>query len=207
MSDLIVAGIGTEVGKTVVSAILATLLNADYWKPIQSGEDTDTDTMSTLLDLEKHKIFPPAYSFKAPLSPHHAARLEKCRIDPSNIKKPITNKPLIIEMAGGILVPLNENLLSLDLFSSWNASWVVVSKHYLGSINHTLLTLEQLKRSNISVLGIIFNGEPNLDSEKAIMDFSQIPCLGRVLPQKEIHLKTIQQQAEQWQQFGILSHR
>lgn len=141
MVDIIVAGIGTGVGKTVVSAIITTLFKGDYWKPIQSGEvDADSQVIAKLLSLEC-TVHPPAYSFKAPLSPHHAARLENQTIDPDKIIPPNTNRPLVIEMAGGIFVPLRDNLLSIDLFKSWNASWILVSKHYLGSINHTLLTI------------------------------------------------------------------
>jgi len=203
MVDIIVAGIGTEVGKTVVSAIITTLLKGDYWKPIQSGEvDADSQVIAKLLPSEC-TVYPPTYSFKAPLSPHHAARLENQTINPARIIPPKNHRPLIVEMAGGILVPLSEDLLSIDLFKSWNAPWIIVSKNYLGSINHTLLTVETLITHQVEILGIIFNGEPNQDSENAILKISKIPLLGRLFPEKTMNQSKIQRYAKQWQRSGI----
>lgn len=203
MVNYIVAGIDTDVGKTVVSAIITTLVDGDYWKPIQSGDvDPDSDVVSRLLS-PRHIIHPSAYSFKAPLSPHHAARLENRTVDLNKITPPVSHRPLITEMAGGIFVPLSENLLSIDLFTAWEAKWILVSKHYLGSINHTLLTIEALKRRKVPLLGLIFNGEANPDSERAILNFSNTRALGRVLPEKRIDLSTIERYAKQWQQSGI----
>lgn len=201
MYKIIVAGSGTDVGKTIVSAILATLMDGDYWKPIQCGEEgcSDTAIMKQLLDTTRHQIYPSAYTFKAPLSPHHAARLEGVSINLDFIIPPKTIRPLIIEGVGGIFVPLTTNVLSIDLFKLWDCQWIVVSKHYLGSINHTLLTLDALKRQKIPVAGIIFNGEPNPDSEAAILEISQVPLLGRLLPEPNIDLQTIQRYATQWQ--------
>lgn len=188
---IIVAGIGTDVGKTAVSSILSLLFKADYWKPIQCGDDSMMPQGIT--------VHPPAYTFKAPLSPHHAARLENTTINWETIIPPQTTCPLIIESIGGIFVPLTTNLLSIDLFQSWHCQWVVVSKHYLGSINHTLLTLEALKQRRIPTLGLIFNGEPNLDSEAAILAFSGVPLLGRLLPEANLNLETLQKYVKQWQ--------
>lgn len=195
--NIIVAGIGTHVGKTVVSAILTTALKADYWKPIECG-DSDTATMQRLLDPTQHILHPPAYSFKIPASPHHAARLEKKIIDLSKIAPPQTERPLIIESVGGLYVPLNLATHTLDLFKKWQAQWIVVSKHYLGSINHTLLTLEALKRNQLPVIGVVLNGRPNRDSEAAIFALSGIPCIGRVLPEIHINRDTIARYAKQW---------
>lgn len=195
MYKIIVAGIGTEVGKTIASAILATLLKGSYWKPIECGH-SDTACIQSLTNAPIH---PPAYSLLAPLSPHHAARLEKQTIEPNKIIPPVTTSPLIIESTGGIFVPINETTLTLDLFQEWNCRWVVVSKHYLGSINHTLLTLDALKKRNIAIAGVIFNGEANLDSENAILQISKIPLLGRLLPEPIINRQTIQRYANQWQ--------
>jgi dethiobiotin synthetase len=201
MKNIIVAGSGTDVGKTVVAAILTTLLKGDYWKPIQCGDEetADTATMKILVDTTRHQIYPPAYSFKTPLSPHHAARLENTSICVSAIIPPRTQRPLIIESIGGVFVPLTTHVLTIDLFKSWDCRWVIVSKHYLGSINHTLLTIEALKRYQVSIAGIIFNGEPNPDSEAAILEVSQLPCLGRVLPEPCLDPQTIQRYAIQWQ--------
>lgn len=201
MTKIIVAGSGTGVGKTVIAAILATLLKGDYWKPIQcgEGEESDIDAMQQLLDPTLHHIHSPAYSLKAPLSPHHAARLEKRSIHLESISPPQTAAPLIIEGVGGVYVPLTVKALTIDLFKPWNCRWVIVSKHYLGSINHTLLTIDALKRHRVSIAGIIFNGEPNSDSEAAIMEISGLPLLGRLLPEQHIDRQTIQRYAKQWQ--------
>jgi len=201
MHRIMVAGIGTNVGKTVVSAILTTLLKGDYWKPIQCGEEenSDTATMKRWIDTTRHSIHSPAYSLKASLSPHHAARLENTLIRLDSITPPQTIGPLIIEGVGGIFVPLTLKMSSLDLFKSWDCQWVIVSKHYLGSINHTLLTLEVLKKLCLPILGIIFNGEHNPDSESAILEISQIPVLGRLLPEANLNPQTIQRYANQWQ--------
>lgn len=201
MSRIMVAGIGTDVGKTVVSAILTTLVNGDYWKPIQSGgeETSDTANMKRWIDTSVHKVHSPAYSLKAPLSPHHAARLENTEIQLDAIAVPETDRPLIIEGVGGVLVPLTTKVSTMDLFGSWDCKWVIVSRHYLGSINHTLLTIELLKKLGIQVIGIIFNGEINPDSESAILEISQIPFLGRLLPETDINHQTIQRYAKQWQ--------
>lgn len=207
MVEVIIAGIGTEVGKTVVSAIITTLFKGDYWKPIQSGGiDPDSEIIAKLLPSDCI-VYPPAYSFKAPLSPHHAARLESQIIVPGKIIPPDTTRPLIIEMAGGIFVPLREDLLSIDLFKSWKAPWILVSKHYLGSINHTLLTVEALINHQVEVLGIIFNGEPNPDSENAILKYSKIPLLARLYPEKIMNKSKIQRYAKQWEQSGIHLHK
>jgi dethiobiotin synthetase len=201
MNRIIVAGIGTEVGKTVVAAILTTYLQGEYWKPIQCGaeEDSDTVMMKKLIDSTIYRIHESAYSLQTPVSPHHAARLENISICLENIIPPQTTRPLIIESVGGIFVPLTANILSFDLFKSWNIPWILVSSHYLGSINHTLLTLDALKRNNISIAGLVFNGDPNHDSESAILEFSQVPALGRLLPEPTIDSTTIQKYAKLWQ--------
>lgn len=200
MRNFIVAGQGTDVGKTVVAAILATLMNAEYWKPIQCGcgEESDSERIRMLLDPEKQLVHPPVYALKALLSPHHAARLEGISIDPDSISLPKTDRPLIIEMCGGILVPLTMEKLCINLFKKWSAEWILVSRHYIGSINHTLLTLEALKQRGIRLAGVVFNGEPNPDSEAAILFHAQAPCLARVLPEKNINKPLIQRYAEEW---------
>lgn len=201
MHKIIVAGSGTDVGKTIVSAILVTLMKGDYWKPIQCGDEENTDVavMKKLIDTTNHHIFPPAYSLKEPLSPHHAARLENFSINVDTIIPPKTTRTLIIESVGGIFVPLTTKVLSMDLFKTWESQWIVVSRHYLGSINHTLLTINALKEQKISIAGLIFNGKPNSDSETAILEISKLPLLGRLFPEPHINQKTIQRYVKQWQ--------
>ena len=199
----IIAGIGTNVGKSVVSAILTTCLHADYWKPIQCGKKKRADTaiMHTLIDTKKHAIHTPAYSFKNALSPHHAARLEHVEIDSTKITLPDTKRPLIIESVGGIFAPLTTRMTTYDLFHSWNIPWIIVSKHYIGSINHTLLTVDALQRRGVSIAGLIFNGCPNTDSESAILHMTHLPLLARLLPEKKINQQTIQRYAQKWQKI------
>lgn len=200
MKRIMVAGIGTDVGKTVVSAVLTHLLQADYWKPFQCGaeEMSDSVTIKNWINIKNQTIHPSAYSFKAPLSPHHAASLESIEINFDLVKIPETKSSLIIEGVGGVFVPLTRQSLSIDLFKEWNCRWIIVSKHYLGSINHTLLTIEALKKISIPILGIIFNGEINHESEAAILNISNLPFLGRLLPEKNLNLQTIQRYAEEW---------
>ena len=191
MRGLIVTGISTEVGKTVVSAILAKALRADYWKPIEAGGH-DTETVK---QLSGAYCYPSAYQLKHPLSPHRAAELENITIDPKRIIPPKAER-LIIEGCGGVMVPYGEGHLG-TLFASWNLPWVVVSRHYLGSINHTLLTLEWLKMKRQHVLGVIFNGESNPATERCI----DAPCLGHVYPEKTLNQRKIAWYAKQ---FGTL---
>lgn len=201
MCNVMVAGAGTDVGKTIVSAILTTLLDTDYWKPIQCGneENSDTTIIKNWIDTKRHFVHSPAYSLKAPLSPHHAARLENTAIALDAIRLPQTERSLVIEGIGGVFVPLTKKILSLDLFKSWNCKWVVVSRHYVGSINHTLLTIEALKQQQVPIIGIIFNGEPNPDSEEVISEMTQLPCLGRLFPEENLNPLIIQSYAKKWQ--------
>jgi dethiobiotin synthetase len=201
MNRMMVAGTGTDVGKTIVSAILTTLLDGDYWKPIQCGdeENSDTVTMKRWLGATRYTIHPPAYSLKASLSPHHAARLENASIRLDSIVLPHTSRPLIIESVGGVLVPITLKTLSIELFKSWGCQWVVVSRHYLGSINHTLLTIEVLKQFHLPLLGIIFNGEYSPDTESAILENSELPLLGRLLPEVNFNPQIMQRYVKQWQ--------
>lgn len=200
MNKIIIAGNGTDVGKTIASAIIVTAMKGDYWKPVECGEAENSDTarMRKWLD-STHHVYPPAYSLKACLSPHHAARLENITIDLKSIVPSENTHPLIIEIAGGIFTPLSTKILNIDLFKTWKSQWIVVSRHYLGSINHTLLTLEALQRRNIPIVGLIFNGELNPDSESAILEISQLPILGRLLPESDINPQIIQRYAKQWQ--------
>lgn len=199
MKRIMVAGIGTEVGKTVVSGILAMLLEGDYWKPIQCGPEVESDSAVMRSWLGEDRVHPSAYSFQAAISPHSGARLENRSIALEAIVPPATSCPLIIEGVGGILVPLTGNRHTLDLFENWDCQWVVVSRHYLGSINHTLLTLERLKERGLPILGIIFNGPSTPDTESAILEISKVPCLGALFPESHLDKSTFQRYVTQWQ--------
>jgi len=196
---LFVTGIGTEVGKTVAAAILTEALAADYWKPVQSGsvDQTDTATVKQLVSNPSSRFYPEAYLLQAPLSPHAAAAAENIRIKPAEIRLPATQNHLIIEGAGGLLVPLTADFLMLDLIQQLQAEVILVSRNYLGSINHTLLSLEVLKNRRIPVAGIIFNGEPNPATETYILNYSQISRLLAVLPEKNLSPAVIKKYAAQ----------
>lgn len=167
---LFVTGIGTGIGKTIVSAILTESLKADYWKPIQSGDLDNSDTIKVkqLVTNSISKFHPEAYRLTQPFSPHKSAAIDGISIDPKKIVLPLTNNKLIIEGAGGLMVPLNDDFLMIDLIQQLNAEVVLVVKHYLGSINHTLLSLEALYSRNIPVRAVIYNGGTDKDSEQLI---------------------------------------
>lgn len=196
MKKIAVAGIGTDAGKTLVSAILAQALEAGYWKPIQCGACKDRETIERL--LPGISTYPEGISLKAPRSPHHAAHLEEIEIDLKKILLPQTSRPLIIEGCGGLLVPLNLQELTVDLFSKWDCQWVIVSRHYIGSINHTLLTLEAMKHRGLNILGIIFNGDPCPQTEEAILKFSKYPCIARLQQEKQWSTQLICDYAGLW---------
>ncbi len=195
-----VVGIGTEVGKTVVAAILVQALQGDYWKPIQCGhlDKSDSMTVRQWVSHPDFHIFPEAFRLQAPVSPHHASRLENIEISPALLVPPKTKNPLIIEGAGGVLVPLNKETLLIDVIASWKIPCILVSRHYLGSINHTLLTIEALKNRKMDILGIVFNGPSSADTEEIIENLTYCPILGRLDPEPVINSSTIKKYAEQW---------
>lgn len=189
----IIAGIGTEIGKTFISSILTEALQADYWKPIQSGalDFTDTDTVRSLISNDKTVFHPETYRLNQPMSPHAAAAIDGVEIELSKFELPQTNNHLIIELAGGIMVPLNDHETNLDLIKKLNIPVILISKNYLGSINHTLLSVEILKLNNIPIKGLIFNGEQNKSSESFILNYTKVELLGRVDFEKNINKDTI----------------
>ncbi len=188
MRRVFVTGIGTDVGKTIVAAILTEALQADYWKPIQCGslELTDTERVKRLVESEQSFFHPEAYRLKTPASPHHAAEVEEKKIHWGRLKVPETENTLVIEGAGGLLVPFSyKGETMLDMAKNWEAEVVVVSRNYLGSINHTLLTIKVLQDSGVKVLGLIFNGESNPSTEEVILKTTKVPLLGRIKEEYE----------------------
>lgn len=180
--QLIVAGIGTEIGKTVTSAILVEALEADYWKPVQSGalEDSDTETVRRLISNTTTRFHPEAYRLTQPLSPHAAAEIDGVRIEMSRINVPDSDNTLIIELAGGLMVPLNDRDLTIDWVAQSGLPVVLVSRNYLGSINHTLLSVEACRNRKIPLLGLIINGPSVPATEQFILNYSGLQCLGRI---------------------------
>lgn len=199
MRGYVVAGIGTEIGKTVVSAILCRALGADYWKPIQAGEleNTDSHKVANWAGMTSNQVLPEAYALTQPMSPHAAAPLDGVEIKTERLALPTTTNPLIIELAGGIMVPINEQQLNLDLLKLWQLPVILVSRYYLGNINHSLLSAAVLQQHGVPVKGWILNGEPVQASKEAIMNFSQLPVLAEIPETRNIDTQFIQSQAEQ----------
>ena len=177
-----VSGIGTEIGKTISSAVLVEKLKADYWKPIQAGDLDNSDTLKVqnLISNVISKFHPEVYRLTQPFSPHYAAELDGVDIDLNKIIIPQTNNSLIIEGAGGLMVPINRKDLMIDLIQKLDVEVILISKNYLGSINHTLLSIEALKCRNINVKGIIFNGVKNEASESIILERTKLNYLGSI---------------------------
>jgi dethiobiotin synthetase len=182
MKPLIVTGSDTGIGKTVVCAMLTLALEGIYWKPIQSGSrgGTDTQRVRAMTNLPPSHFLPERYVLREPLSPHRAAELDGIAIQPETLDLPQTvgNHRLIVEGAGGVLIPIDRQTLQIALFSRWRAPVLVVTRTALGTINHTLLTLEALRRRSIEVMGIIFVGDPMPDTERTIAEFGGVKNLG-----------------------------
>jgi dethiobiotin synthetase len=179
---LFVTGIGTGIGKTIVSAVLVEKLKADYWKPIQSGDLDKSDSLSIqgLISNTVTKIHPESYRLTQPFSPHKSAAIDGLTIEPDTIHLPETNNVLIIEGAGGLMVPLNNEFLIIDLIKKLNIEVVLVSQNYLGSINHTMLSIYALKHYDIPIKGIIFNGNEDISSKDFILKNSGLELLGNI---------------------------
>ncbi|QGM44590.1 dethiobiotin synthase [Methylocystis heyeri] len=179
---IVVAGTDTGVGKTVFSAALAAALDGYYWKPVQAGLESESDSqcVARLSGLPPERILPEAWRFRTPASPHYAARLDGAVIDPARLDPPRCPAPLVIETAGGVMTPLTLKAPTIDVLERWGFPVVVVARTSLGTINHSLLTIEALRRRGIPVLGVAFVGEPNLESEAAIAAMSGAKDLGRL---------------------------
>ena len=183
MTAIVVTGTDTGVGKTVFAAALAGALGAHYWKPVQSGPDdeggTDALRVARLGGLAPERVLPEVYRLTEPLSPHRAAELDGVTIDPARLAVPDVAGPLVIEGAGGVLVPLTRDWLYADQFARWQAPVVLVARTTLGTINHSLLSLEALRARRVPVLGVAFVGEPNADNEATICALGKARRLGR----------------------------
>jgi dethiobiotin synthetase len=190
---LFITGIGTGIGKTFVSAVLTEKLRADYWKPLQSGDLDNSDTMkvNSLVSNTKSVFHPEVYRLTQPFSPHKSAGIDGIAIEKEKFILPETDNQLIIEGAGGLMVPLNDRLLMVDLVQQLGADAILVSQNYLGSINHTLLSAAILKQYNINITGIIFNGKTDADSESYILKYTGLKLLGRIPEYDLIDKKTV----------------
>lgn len=196
MTTYFITGISTEVGKTVASAIITEALEADYWKPVQAGEldNCDTKKVERLISNTKSKFHPNTYALQTPMSPHGAADIDGVKIDIKNIKAPKTNNDLVIEGAGGLLVPLNDTNTILDLIQP-EYKVIVVSRHYLGSINHTLLTVNALKEKGFEV-SLLFSGNEHKTTEDIIKKMTNVPVIGRIEEEPYFDKNVVKEYAE-----------
>jgi dethiobiotin synthetase len=202
---IFITGIGTGVGKTLTAACVTEALQADYWKPVQTGleEGTDTETVRSLLSNARTVCHKEVYCLREPASPHLAARLEQVRIEVAPILQQASalqpsGRPLVIEGAGGLMVPLNEDVFTLDLIRDLQAKVIIVAQNYLGSINHSLLTAKVLQQSGIPVLGWIFSGDYH-SNEDEVVQWSGYPKLGRIPQAAKVDRDFVKEQAKQLQ--------
>ncbi|MEN2785973.1 dethiobiotin synthase [Sphingomonas qilianensis] len=183
MSDFscVVTGTDTDIGKTVFAAALVGALGGYYWKPVQAGLDggSDAERVAALSGLAPERVLPEAYRLATPCSPHRAAELDGVTIDPARLEPP-AQRPLVIEGAGGALVPVTPDVLFADLFARWQLPVVIVAPTGLGTINHSLLTIEALRARRVPILGIAFVGDAVEDSEATIARLGQVKRLGRL---------------------------
>jgi len=179
---MIVAGTDTGVGKTVFATALASALGAEYWKPIQAGLEgaTDSETVADLGGLHGERIHAEAYRLATAASPHRAAELDGLEIDPARLQLPPHQRPLVIELAGGLMVPLTRSVLQIDVVAEWRLPVVLVARTSLGTINHSLLSIEALRGRGVEIAGIAFVGEENADSEEIIAARGRVKRLGRL---------------------------
>jgi dethiobiotin synthetase len=180
---IVVVGTDTEIGKTVFSAGLAALLGANYWKPIQAGLEGESDSqlVARLGGLSDDRIVPERYRLETPASPHHAAAVGGVRIVADKLDVPETSgRPLVIEGSGGLLVPLDDTTLYIDVFARWQLPVVLCARTALGTINHSLLSIEALRHRKLDILGIAFIGDDNAESERIICEIGRVRRLGRL---------------------------
>lgn len=191
--SVIIAGIHTGIGKTVCSAVICQALGYDYWKPVQAGDLDNSDSIFIQKTVSNPLcvIHPEAYRLSIPASPHYAAEVDGITITKSNINTPVSDNNIVVETAGGIMSPLAYNYLNIDLIEQLSLPVILVSNGYLGSINHTLLSIEVLKQRNLLLKGIVFSGESNPPTENFIRQYSDIPILFSIPALKEVNAASI----------------
>lgn len=189
MSRFIVVGTDTDVGKTVVSALLVSALGARYWKPIQAGRDggTDAERVAELAGISSDQIIPEVYTLNTPASPHYAAERDDVAIDLEKLDLPDVTGPLVVEAAGGLLVPVTRSTLQIDVIAGWDLPVILCARTTLGTINHSLMSLAVLNDWEIPVHGIVFVGDEHSDNQRTIVEMGGVRLLGR-LP----HLETLE---------------
>ncbi len=192
-----VTAIGTDSGKTLISSILVQALGADYWKPVQAGLPTDTQDVKLLTDSSDTRFYGERYVLQTPASPHAAAMIDGVKISLKDFHPPVSNRDLIIEGAGGLMVPLNDEEVIIDMVPLVSAEVILVCNLYLGSINHSLLSIELLKQRGYPVKGIVFNGPSNEESERIILKKSGWPLLFKVAQHDQVSPALVAEYAEE----------
>ncbi|SDK86745.1 dethiobiotin synthetase [Salinimicrobium catena] len=197
METYFITGIGTEVGKTIASAIVTEALEADYWKPIQAGDldHSDTHKVKEMVSNQKTIFHPNSFALETPMSPHAAAEIDGVEIAAEKINEPKTENDLVIEGAGGLLVPINDTQTIADIIKPHHKV-ILVSRYYLGSINHTLLTAEALKSRGLNCIGVIFNGEKTPSSEEIILKMTGLPTLLHIDQEENFDRETVKRYAK-----------
>lgn len=195
--QFVITGIGTDVGKTVVSAVVAEALNATYWKPVQAGDLDNSDSIKIGRLTKNVTVLAEAFRLNSAMSPHAAAAIDGIEISPGDLALPAVNGNFIVEGAGGLMVPINSTgFLYADAFDMWKLPVIVVSRHYLGSINHTLMTVDILKHRGVEIEGIIFVGDENKTTEEAILKITGLRQIARIPVTEEVNQSFISNQAE-----------
>jgi len=204
--QFIITGIGTDIGKTVVSAIITQTLDAAYWKPIQAGDLENSDSIKVQnWTTDSVIILPEKFRLSQPMSPHAAAEIDGVEITKEAFQLPLVERNLVVEGAGGLMVPLNnKGMLLIDLFEEWNLPVIVVSRHYVGSINHTLLTVEALKNRKINIEGIVFVGDENKATESFILNYTDLKMIARIPLTNKVNPEFIQNQARILKEANVL---
>ena len=195
---LVICGTDTDVGKTIVSALFVQGLEATYWKPVQSGTESggDRQRVIDLLELPEERWQPEAYAFQAPVSPHWAAEQEGRCIDPELLQLPAIDQPLVVETAGGLMVPLTRHWLQIQQLQRWQLPVVLVARSELGTLNHTLLSLEALRSRHIPILGLVINGPSHADNPRTLNELGDVPLLCELPPLEQLNAAAL---ARQWQ--------
>lgn len=195
---LVICGTDTDVGKTVVSALVVQGLGATYWKPVQSGLEGggDSGRLQALLQLPATRLLPEAYRLQTPVSPHWAAELEGITIDPARLALPAVAGALVVETAGGLLVPLRRDWLQIDQLAAWGLPVLLVARSGLGTLNHTLLSVQALRQRSIPLLGLVLNGPLHPDNPATLGALAQAPVLAQLPPLEPLTASGL---AAQWQ--------
>ena len=187
--QFVICGTDTDIGKTLISSFFVRGLNSFYWKPIQSGlaSETDSQAVERITKVKRTKIINEAYIFREPVSPHWAAEIDQKVINFQLLNLPNVDGSLIVETAGGLMVPITRNYLQIDQIKKWNIPVILVCKSGLGTLNHTLLSIEALKKRNIQILGLVINGEKHLDNPKTLAELSSLPIIAEFPYLKKIN--------------------